>query len=155
MKSLLSPLIAFLNSISYKAKFILIGSIVFAYTSFLVYEDFVSAAEDIEFSQKEVYGVELLPSTHSLLVETQNLRGITSAYLSGDSSLKPKVDELQNSLKEKLNIFEKVFSTTKLEGLETVASEIKSSLLSQISTSTSLNAKESFKRYTDVIPLRF
>jgi methyl-accepting chemotaxis protein len=151
MQYLLSPLVTLLNSISYKAKFILISVLVFAFTSFLVYENYAELNEKFEFSHKELQGAMLLPSVEALLVETQKLRGTTATLLSGNSAVKEKVSSLQASSLEKLNLLKKDFSETEIVGLDILVSEIDRDLHSLNMRALSMPAKETFDAYTKLI----
>ena len=153
MQFLLSPLIKFLNSISYKSKFILIGFLVVSYTSFLVYQNFSNLNKQIQFSQKELDGAHLLPSVKGLLVETQKLRGTTVALLSGNSTVKDKVYLLQQSALEKLDLLKKTFEKTPINGLNGLVSQIDNDLNMLTNQSLSLPANEAFDAYTKIVKL--
>ena len=151
MKTVLSPLIAFLSSISYKAKFILIGMFAVVYTSFLVYQNFSSLNENVQFSQKEVDGAKLLPSAKNLLLATQSLRGTTASYLSGNSALKDKISSLQSDIESKLKIFNETFSSTTIDGLSEEVNAIRNSFQALLPEALNLESKVAFARYTDIV----
>jgi len=151
MKSLLSPLIAFLSSISYKAKFLLIGLIAVTFTTFLVYKNYSALHEDVLFSQKEVEGVKLLSPVKNLMLSTQKLRGTTASYLSGNVALKEKVQALTAEVNAKLKAVNESFSQTPLEGLDTLVSEINKDLTTLMAQASSLESKVAFEKYTSII----
>jgi methyl-accepting chemotaxis protein len=151
MKVLLSPLIKFLNSISYKAKFTLIGISAIFYTSFLVYQNFVSINRDIEFSQKEIYGAKLLPPVKELILQTQKLRGTTVSYLSGNENAKVKIPMLKESVNKKLEEMLTNFKNSKVDGLESSIVDIENYLRDTMENAENLTANEAFKRYSDTI----
>ncbi len=151
MQFLLSPFVTLLNSISYKAKFILISFLVFAFTSFLVYKNYVELNEKLEFSQKELQGTMLLPSVKSLLIETQKLRGTTATLLSGNSAVSGKVSSLKASSLEKLDLLKKDFAHTEITGLDALVSEIDQDLHALNAESLSMPAKEVFAAYTKIV----
>jgi len=151
MKSLLSPLIAFLSSISYKAKFMLIGLIAVTFTTFLVYKNYSALHEDVLFSQKEVEGVKLLTPVKNLILSTQKLRGTTASYLSGNASLKEKVNALAAETQAKLKVVNESFANTSLEGLDTLANEIDKDLTTLMAQASSMDSKAAFTKYTQII----
>ncbi len=151
MKALLFPLITFLSSISYKAKFILIGLFAVVYTSFLVYQNFISLNDNVEFSQKEVAGANLLPSVKNLLLSTQQLRGTTASYLSGNDAVKDKISSLQLDVESKLKILNETFSDTIVEGLTQDVNTINDDLKALMPQALNLDAKVAFERYTDIV----
>lgn len=151
MKSLLSPLISFLSSISYKAKFILIGLFAMIYTTFSLYLSIVEANSKIAFAHQEYVGAQMLPSVKSLLLETQKLRGTTAAYLSGDSALKSKVLSLQSSVKEELEKVNTALVSDEVIGLDTLKGEISSGLTTLMPQSLNLPANEAFEKYSEIV----
>ena len=151
MKPLLSPLISFLSSISYKAKFILIGLFAIMYTTFLLYLSIVEANSKIAFAHQEYVGAQMLPSVKSLLLETQKLRGTTAAYLSGDSALKSKVLSLQSSVKEELEKVHTALISDEVMGIDTLKDEINSDLTTLIPQSLNLPANEAFAKYSKIV----
>lgn len=151
MKSLLSPLISFLSSISYKAKFVLIGLFAMAYTMYSLYHSVIDANEKIEFATKEHVGAQMLPVVKNLLLETQKLRGTTAAYLSGDSSLRSKVLSLQESVKAELKKVDTALISQEVTGLDGLKGEINSNLATLIPQSLNLPVKEVFASYSKII----
>ena len=151
MKPLLSPLISFLSSISYKAKFILIGLFAVMYTTFLLYLSIVEANSKIAFAHQEYVGAQMLPSVKSLLLETQKLRGTTAAYLNGDSALKSKVLSLQSSVKEELEKVHTALISDEVMGIDTLKDEINSDLTTLIPQSLNLPANEAFAKYSKIV----
>lgn len=151
MKTLLSPLIKFLSSISYKAKFLLIGLIAITFTSFLVYQSYSTINKNIEFSQKEIQGAELLPFIKDLLLETQKVRGTTAMYLSGKNELNSKVLALQSTVKEKLKTMHDKLANTDIKKINELMSTIESDLNELMTNSLSLSAKDAFYKYTNII----
>ena len=151
MKLLLSPLIKFLSSISYSAKFMLIGVIAVTYTSFLVYQNYQSLSSDVAFSQKELAGARLLPASKALLVQTQKLRGTTAVLLSGDSTVSQKVSTLSADVKTKLSALKEKIVASPIKGLDSLLSDIDNKINTLTTSATSLPAKEAFKAYTSLV----
>ncbi len=151
MKFLLNPLIKFLSSISYSAKFMFIGVIAVTYTSFLVYQNYVSLSSDVAFSQKELDGAKLLPSAKSLILQTQKLRGTTALLLSGEASVSSKVATLSQDAKKQLEQVKREISSSPIQGLDKLVSEMENKLNHLSSSAPSMPAKEAFVAYTALI----
>jgi methyl-accepting chemotaxis protein len=153
MKSILSPLITFLSSISYKAKFTFIGVAAIAYTSFLVYQNFAQLNHDVKFAQKEVEGANLLPAVKSLLLDTQKLRGTTATYLSGDTSLKDNILVLQEKINVEFQIVKKTINDGSIKGLVPIITKIDNSFAKILPIALTLPAKEAFTQYSHITTL--
>ncbi len=151
MKTILSPLIILLNRMSYKTKFLFIGIFAVTYTTFLAYQNYLSIKNNIDFSQKELYGTQLLPSTKDLLLSTQLLRGTTASYLSGNTTAKSKIPELKNRVKEALKNIKENYSKTKIQDVNNLAIQIDNDLNSLMNNSLSLSPKTCFNKYTKII----
>ncbi len=154
MKNLLSPLIGFLNSMSYKAKFMLIGLFAVSYTAFLVYTNIMRLNDSVEFSHKEYVGAQMLHSAKNLLLDTQKLRGTTATYLSGNKSALSKIPSLKERVKKELNALKadiEMGSSEGVTGLDGMANEIKSSLESLMENALTMKPKEAFGKYSDVV----
>ncbi len=151
MKFLLSPLIKFLSSISYSAKFMLIGIIAVTYTSFLVYQNYQSLSADVEFSKKELDGAKLLPEVKSLLLQTQKLRGTTALLLNGDSTVSGEVASLSQHVKENFANMKSDISASSIKGLDALVSKIESDISHLASSASTMPAKEAFSAYTKLV----
>ncbi len=153
MQTLLSPLVRFLSSIGYKAKFALIGVFALSFTGYLFYNSLSQRNADIYFAQKELIGAQVITPVKELFVSTQKLRGTTSSYLSGNKQLEQKIYGLQEGVKENLLKVEKsLFSVQDhIDGVYEKAEAIKKDLLTLMSASLKLSSEEAFKRYTEII----
>ncbi len=151
MKTILAPLIAFLSNISYKAKFVFIGTIAIIFTSLLVYQNISNISNDINFSEQESYGAKLLPSVKNLILNTQKLRGTTASFLSGNSSAKEKIISLQESVNKKIEIVQNDLSNTQIKGLTSLSSEIENDLKTLMPISLTIPATEAFAKYSKII----
>ena len=151
MKSVLSPVIKFLGSISYKSKFLLIATIIFSYTSFLVFQNYKKSNSDITFAHKEFVGAEMLKPIKNLLIETQKLRGTTAVYQNGKTELKLKVLELQKNVKNLLPVVDEALVADEVNELDNAKKNIIKNLTSHIDNSLSMPAKKSFDIYSKII----
>jgi methyl-accepting chemotaxis protein len=151
MKSILKPIITFLNSKSYKTKFALIGFFAVTYTTFLVYGNYKTLEKNTQFSQKEIYGSKLLPSIKDLLLSTQKLRGATASLLNGNTDMQQKVDRYKSETLSNLEKAVKTIKNGQIDGLEESIIKIENDLKNLTSTAMTLEAKEAFKRYSDIV----
>ncbi len=154
MKNLLSPLINLLNHLSYRSKFMLIGAVALSYTVLLVYNNIIRINHSIDFANKEYVGSKVLPPVKTLLMDTQKLRGTTATYLSGNKNALPKIQSLKEQVKRDLKELKPNLEMAKDNGinnLDTLATQIESSLNSLMENALNMPAKEAFKRYSDVV----
>lgn len=106
----------------------------------------------IEFTHKEIQGVEYLSKLRYLLEAVQQHRGMSSAYLRGDTSFKSRIEQKQKEfsvLFEKIEIIEKKHS----RALNTTSlwQTLKKNTNQTINESLSNSAKTSFAKHTEVI----
>ncbi len=151
VKLILSPVIKFLGGISYKAKFMLIATIIISYTSFLVYKNYQKIDSDIEFAYKEYTGAKMTESIKDLLLETQKLRGTTAVYQSGKAELKSKVLGLQKKVKNLMVKMDKALISDEVKNLDNAKNDIISRLTTHVDNSLSLPQQESFSTYSHII----
>jgi len=153
MQTLLSPLIRFLSSIGYKAKFALIGVFALSFTGYLVYNSISQRNADIYFAEKELMGAQIITPVKELFLSTQKLRGTTASYLSGDKQLKQKIDQLQENVKKNLLKVEETLLLVNdhMGDVYKESLSIKKDLMELMSSSLTLSSDEAFKRYTGII----
>ncbi len=153
MKTPLSLLVGFLSSIGYKAKFALIGVFALSFMGYLVFSLISQRNQQIEFTQKELIGAQIIVPVKELFINTQKLRGTTMSYISGDKSLKPTIFELQEKVKKNLNDIEKTLISVndQISGVDERAKTIKNHLFTLMPASLSLAEDGVFKRYTKII----
>lgn len=128
-----------------------IGIIAVAYTSFLVYQNYTLLSANVEFSQKEIYGVELLPEVKSLMLQTQKLRGTTALLLSGNKTVKEKVSSLFHSVIKNLENVKSEIELSPIEGLKPLISEIEETLNELSNSTATMSEKEAFIAYTALV----
>ncbi len=153
MKTPLSLLVGFLSSIGYKAKFALIGVFALSFMGYLVFSLISQRNQQIEFTQKELIGAQVIVPVKELFINTQKLRGTTMSYISGNKSLKPTIFQLQEKVKKNLNDIEKTLISVndQISGVDERAKTIKNHLFTLMPASLSLAEDGVFKRYTKII----
>ncbi len=94
MNALLKPGASILGNLSFRGKFTLIGAILFGViavlTAFLVHNLWAER----QTLASEQRGVEAIRKVVPILIEVQKHRGLNSIYLGGDSSVLPKLQQL-------------------------------------------------------------
>src|SRR4030067_2156212 len=88
---LYSPVIRILNLLSYIKKFILIGIILILPLAITLYLFINELNSGVSFTQKELYGLEYNIALRGLMQHVQEHRGLSSAFLSGDSYFKAQM----------------------------------------------------------------
>jgi len=91
MKTIFSPVIRILNLLSYIRKFILIGIILILPLSITLYLFVNELNSGVRFTQKELYGLEYNIALRGLMQHVQEHRGLSSAFLSGDTYFKAQM----------------------------------------------------------------
>ncbi len=100
--SFTKPAVKLLNQLTFKKKFVLIFIIVFLPIGLLSTMATINLQQDIAFTKKEEEGLSYLRELYPLIQLTQQHRGLSVAYLSGDQSVKAEVEEKQKAINEQL-----------------------------------------------------
>jgi len=141
-----------MDKVSYGVKFAIIAVLVVGYASVMMNNVVSDYNKEIEFSSLEITGANILPDAKDLLVNTQKLRGLTATYKGGGKeSFLSKVQNQSTLVKEKLDKLEKNINEAKLKEVSASFSNLKSKLLSTISTALSKSKKDGFRDYTAVV----
>ena len=140
-----------MDKVSYGVKFAIIAVLVVGYASVMMNNVVSDYNKEIEFSSLEITGANILPDAKDLLVNTQKLRGLTATYKGGKESFLSKVQNQSTLVKEKLDKLEKNINEAKLKEVSASFSNLKSKLLSTISTALSKSKKDGFRDYTAVV----
>ncbi|MCK7481193.1 MAG: hypothetical protein M0C28_31355 [Candidatus Moduliflexus flocculans] len=92
MFKLLLLALKLMNKLKYSQKFILMSLTIFIMAGGILFLLLSNINGQVEFSQKERYGIEYIDPTRALLVATQQHRELMSLYLKGNSSVKSEID---------------------------------------------------------------
>ncbi|MBI3480829.1 MAG: hypothetical protein HY016_10820 [Nitrosomonadales bacterium] len=101
MNFILKPGTFILNSMSFRGKFILIGTIMFGVAALLTAFLVSHLAGDIQSAMLEKRGMLTIGKVIPMLIEVQKHRGLNSIYLGGDDSALPKLQAV-NARQEEL-----------------------------------------------------
>ena len=94
MSPILHPGAALLNNLNFRGKFLLIGAILFGVIAALTTALVTSLLRDIHTVRMEQRGMQVIEKVVPVLIETQKHRGLNSAFLGGDTSAAPKLQEI-------------------------------------------------------------
>jgi signal transduction histidine kinase/CheY-like chemotaxis protein len=98
MNSLFTPAIAVMNRLKYPQKFLLIGFLLALPLALVLNQFLLQANKDIDFALREQIGLEYIRPVVKLLQDVEQHRGLTSAFLGGDTTFKDKVTNKQNDI---------------------------------------------------------
>ncbi len=141
----------FMDKMRYGAKFTLIAVVVISFASFMMYKVIAAHNANIAFSQLEITGAKLLPDLKKLLVDTQKLRGITSVYQNGNTSLLSKIDAQQSVVKNDLAQAKNSIVSANLKGTVALYAKLSSKLNSFMESYSTQDAQTVFQKYTDIV----
>jgi hemerythrin-like metal-binding protein len=98
VKKLVSPAIRLMNRFNYPGRLMLTGALGFLAIVTLLATIIHHQRADIKASKNELATIELMRPLHVLVQLTQQHRGISSALLSGDTSLRSKLESRQTEI---------------------------------------------------------
>ncbi len=140
-----------MNRMKYSTKFAIIAIFVVGFASFMMQKVVAGHNEDIEFSQLEITGAEVLPPLKQLLVDTQTLRGMTILYQNGDKSLESALYQQLQKVKKDLQQAKEALSKANLQKTLQIFSAIDTKLQSLINTFKATTPQEVFDAYSSII----
>jgi methyl-accepting chemotaxis protein len=85
--------IAVLNRLRYGRKFLLLGALILAPLGFILYLQFTTTTKDIDFNQKESYGVAWINAARDVFHGVQKHRILSVAVVAGEESFKKERDD--------------------------------------------------------------
>lgn len=100
MENLFRPVVAIMNRLKFTQKFMLIGTIFLIPIAVMLYLLMSQINEGIRFAEKEQLGVNYNSAVKSFLIDVQQHRGMSAAFLNGDASFKEKIVSKQKDLEE-------------------------------------------------------
>jgi len=152
MKTLLAPAIGLINRLSYSRKFLLIGLVILLPLSVTLYFLLSGINREIEFTRKERMGIEYILELRKLLEDVPQHRGMTNAFLNGDTAFRERILEKRSQIAEDIRGVDradgKLGTTLKTTGKWNA---IKSQWQDLEGKAFRLPAKESFDAHTVLI----
>lgn len=93
-----SPAVKLMNRLRYKGRLVLTAGLAFVAIAFLLVSLALHLYESITLTRQELAAIELIGSIHQQIKDTQQHRGISAAFLSGDTSLLSKLEAKRNDV---------------------------------------------------------
>jgi len=140
-----------MDRFKYPVKFSILGVLILAYVSYMMYNVVYEYNKSIDFSKIEISGAKLLPDIKELIVDTQKLRGMTARYLSGDKGARDGVNSLKNKIKKDLQILDSSFHQADLKNISSLFRSLKSNMLSFNAQTEMMSVGESIKGYVALV----
>jgi len=100
--ALLAPAIAILNRLNFPSKFALIFILFLIPIVFVSYISYTEHQAEIDKAIKEEVGVKYLAATRPLFEHMAQTRGMTNAYLNGNTDFKTKIENKRKIVKQEL-----------------------------------------------------
>ncbi len=152
MKRLLLPAILLMVRLKFPQKMVVIGSLVFLPLITFLYLLISEVNIAVDFAEKERQGVQYGQSVIGLLHDIQQHRGMTSAFLSGDTLFKERIDKTELSIQQIIRTIDMadkewgaILKTTKRWNT------IKQRWLDLKGKLYTLSPEESFRYHTDLV----
>jgi len=147
-----SPARPIMEKLSFFQKFFLIWVLILFSIGFLLFELLTTLNKDIEFSQKEIYGKHVIKSSKEAITTLQKVRGLTNAYLNGNSAVESKISALKAKLNEQIQTASKDSETYGvLLGTDKEWKKLVNSINSHNQKAFSLPPKEAFGTYSKIV----
>jgi methyl-accepting chemotaxis protein len=152
MNGLFGPTIALMNRLKYRDKMLLVALIFTLPIAVLLYMTIMEANKGIAFVSKERQGLQYIQPVIKVIQKMQQHRGMSAAFLGGDSSFKDKIAQKQAEIAEDIKAIDAVekklgrlFKTTeKWSGIKNGWQDIQAKIFG-------LSMSESFARHTELI----
>src|SRR5437016_6343289 len=107
MNIFFKPAIALMNNLKYPKKLFLIGSISTLAVIILTIQLVFQAKDIMEFSNRELLGIEYINPLIKVMENLQHYRKIENAYLMGDNSVKNSLITSREDIDRAIGLFEK------------------------------------------------
>ncbi|MCK4742258.1 MAG: methyl-accepting chemotaxis protein [Sulfuriflexus sp.] len=152
MKALFFPAIKLMDRLNYTLKFSLVITIFVLALLPMAWNIVSSINDDIAFLEKERVGLEYLVAVRNVMAEIPKHRGLTNTYLKGDKSVKSAIMKQRAVINTQLAQLEKTDSKhSDTLNITTGFATIKSQWLAIETSSTKMEAEESFTKHTELV----
>ena len=140
-----------MDRFSYSVKFSILGILILAYVSYMMYNVVHEYNKSIDFSRLEIAGTKILPDIKLLIVDTQKLRGMTARYLSGDKSVYTGMNSLKIKIRQDLELLEISLKKANLKDVLSSFKSLKSEILTFNQQTESMSVSQSIQGYIKII----
>ena len=152
MKFLFMPAFALMNRLKFANKFVLISFFLLLPFGVALYLFFSTNGNQINFNQKEIYGVEYNLPLKNLIMDVQKHRDMMDSYLTDNSSLKGEIEKLESKIDEDIKaVNEKDDKLNSILSIEERWSTAKTDWQDLKGKAFSLSQKQSFDQHTKLI----
>jgi hemerythrin-like metal-binding protein len=108
MQGFFAPAIALMNRLRYPGKFVLAGALAFVSIAVLLVALTIRLYEDIRRTRHELAVTEFILPLQKQIQLTQQHRGISAAFLSGDTSMRKKLEDVSGEVDAALQLADAV-----------------------------------------------
>lgn len=150
MSPILQPGAALLNNLNFRGKFLLIGAILFGVIAALTTALVTSLQRDITTVRMEQRGMQVIEKVVPVLIETQKHRGLNSAFLGGDASAAPKLQEINAKQDQLIAAIEQDGGVAEF-GLDQQWADLKGQWIEVRDRSSSYSKPQSFAEHTRLV----
>jgi len=140
-----------MDRFKYPVKFSILGVLILAYVSYMMYNVVYEYNKSINFSKLEIAGTNILPNAKELIVDTQKLRGMTARYLSGDESARNGMDSLKHKIQQDLQNLGNSLEKANLKDVNSLFESLKSEMLSFNAQSQTMSIEHSIQGYVQLV----
>jgi len=140
-----------MDNLQYRMKFFIVALFVMAYAFFMMYNAVSEKNSAVDFAKLEMEGAKTLPALKDLFIETQKLRGFTTAYKAGEVSRLSQVQQQTMVVKRKLQVLQQVLKNTHFKGILSHFTSLQDKLQNTINTALMLSKERVFQEYSKVI----
>jgi methyl-accepting chemotaxis protein len=110
MRFLFSPAVKLMNCLRYRTKFLLLASAMVAVLILLLSTLFVSLSRDIQATENELRGLQMLKPINRAVQFMQQHRGLSSGILNGNESMKPRRENAEREVAAAMSAAEAILS---------------------------------------------
>lgn len=154
MDILFRPIMSLLDRFRYPWKFASICLVCLLGTLALLGQIYFSLTKDIDFTQREIAGLELLDNSFSVLVISQQHRGLSSGLLGGSEDLRPRVADRAKALADAIaKVDTELAGNADWAPLGARWQDIRSRLQKLLADGLSMKAPDNFRAHTEAIEL--
>ena len=152
MKSFFMPAVAIMNRLKFAYKFVLISLFLVLPFGVALYLFFSTNGSQLDFNQKERYGVEYDLPLKNLIMDVQKHRDMMDVYFSGNSSLNEEIQKLQSNIEKDIKaVDEKDNKLNAILSIEKKWSTAKTDWQNLKGKVFSLSKEDSFDQHTKII----
>ncbi len=108
MAYLFSPGVLLMNRLSYPQKFAVISILPVLLITFIVFLMISKTNAEINMIQKERAGLEYMSPLRDLLENTQKYRGLSNAYMNGNTAVKDELESVLSQIRVNIQEIDKV-----------------------------------------------